>query len=126
MHDAIRRAGIAVYLVQIQEAHSTAWPAGLDPVEPHRDLDARVARAAEAAKESPFPILVDTMEDVFEKTMHAWPDRYIVVDPETHGITHYTSYHHTSDAQYDARPVVDFLTMLDSLLRATCSGADAH
>jgi hypothetical protein len=74
---------VGVILVQIHEAHSSAWPTGLDQQpEPQTCLMDRLRRANQfiAEDQPPFPVLVDTWADEFEKTFQAWPDKYYLID----------------------------------------------
>lgn len=69
--------------MQIHEAHSSAWPTGLvQQPEPQTCLMDRLRRANEfiAVDQPPFPVLVDTWADEFEKTFQAWPDKYYLID----------------------------------------------
>lgn len=69
-------------MVQLQEAHSTAWPNGLPEVEPQKSLDDRMKRAWELAKETPahITVVVDCWDDDFGERFHAWPDKYYCID----------------------------------------------
>ncbi len=70
-------------LIQIDEAHSSAWPLGLkDQVEPQQDLSDRVKRANDFVEKDqvPFEVLIDTWENDFANKYKAWPDKYICID----------------------------------------------
>ena len=70
-------------LIQIDEAHSTAWPIGLkNLVEPQKTLDDRIQRAKEFVKNEnpPFEVLVDTWENNFAEKYKTWPDKYYCID----------------------------------------------
>ena len=70
-------------LIQIDEAHSSAWPTGLkNTPEPQKSLDDRIERAIEFIKENrpPFQILVDTWENSFANKYKTWPDKYYCID----------------------------------------------
>ena len=70
-------------LIQLDEAHSTAWPMGLpNPSTPQTSLKDRISRAKEfISKENcPFEVLVDTWDNSFANEYKAWPDKYYCVD----------------------------------------------
>ena len=70
-------------LIQIDEAHSSAWPTGLkNTPQPQKSLDDRIERAIQFIKNDnpPFEILVDTWENAFATKYKTWPDRYYCLD----------------------------------------------
>jgi hypothetical protein len=73
-------------LVQIEEAHTAAWPTGTITLGiPHANLEDRLARAqAFAASELPrcgnFAVVVDPWTNPFANRFRAWPDKYYLVD----------------------------------------------
>jgi hypothetical protein len=70
-------------LIQIDEAHSTAWPTGLKSnTLPQKSLEERVERANKFVKEEkvPFTVLVDTWDNDFANKYKAWPDKYYCLD----------------------------------------------
>jgi hypothetical protein len=70
-------------LIQIDEAHSTAWPNGLkSKTEPQKSLEERIQRANNFVKEEkvPFTVLVDTWDNDFANKYKAWPDKYYCID----------------------------------------------
>jgi hypothetical protein len=72
-------------LIQVEEAHTPAWPTALPKLgKPHIDLADRCARARDfAASEVPsdrFTVYVDTWENTFATRFHAWPDKYVLLD----------------------------------------------
>lgn len=71
--------GIRFILVYVDEAHSTEWPLGLDPVEPQRTMGDRIARARTFASQHDighFEVVADSWSNTFAETFHAWPDKY--------------------------------------------------
>jgi hypothetical protein len=79
---------IVFILIQIDEAHSSDWPAGLlDEVDSQKNIEERLERAnsfvfangLEAIK-IPFPVYVDTWENTFANTYRAWPDKFYCFD----------------------------------------------
>lgn len=76
---------IKFLLVQINEAHSSAWPAGLpDQPEPQKCYTDRVSRAAKFAKEDnpkdSFILRVDGWDNLFDNKFRTWPDKYYLID----------------------------------------------
>lgn len=68
-------------LIQIDEAHSTAWNIGIDElVDSHKSIDDRLKRANEFAKICPFNVYVDTWKNEFAETYTVWPDKYYCFD----------------------------------------------
>ncbi len=94
MAERIRAKGMDVILIQIDEAHSSGWPVGLeDQPEPHKDFSERIARANQFVEEykPPYKVLVDTWDNEFGETFHAWPDKYVCVDRDKK-VTHVSEY----------------------------------
>lgn len=74
---------IKFLLIQIDEAHSTAWPIGLENTpEPQKSFEERIERANIFAKEEnpPFPIYIDDWDNLFAETFRAWPDKYYCIN----------------------------------------------
>lgn len=81
----MKLAKIKFILIQIDEAHSTAWPIGLENTpEPQKSFEERINRANKFIEmnpaEDPFIILVDGWNNKFAETFHAWPDRYYLIN----------------------------------------------
>jgi hypothetical protein len=76
-------------LVQIDEAHTPAWPQGIITLGiPQSDINDRIKRAQEfsteelVGNEANFKVLVDTWSNSFAETYQAWPDKYFLFDSE--------------------------------------------
>jgi hypothetical protein len=73
-------------LIQIEEAHTPAWPTGTIILgTPHADFADRCASATafsitEVPTDSPFQVLVDPWHKSFANRYHAWPDQYVLLD----------------------------------------------
>lgn len=83
---AMRKHRINFILIQIDEAHSSAWPLGLlNQVDPQKNIEERIERAQTFQKidQPPFDVYVDTWENTFANTYKAWPDMYYCVDNST-------------------------------------------
>lgn len=105
----MRDQKIKFLLVHINEAHSSAWPAGLpDQPEPQKCYADRVCRAEKFVKEyqpkDPFVIRVDGWDNRFDNKFQAWPDKYYLIDSQ---------YKVLAKSEYGAKS--DGLINLDSL-----------
>ena len=83
----MKKNGIKFLLVQINEAHSSAWPAGLpDQPEPQKCYNDRACRAKKFIKddapEDPFIVRVDGFDDLFDNKFKTWPDKYYLIDSD--------------------------------------------
>jgi len=79
----MKEKNIDFILIQIDEAHSTAWPTGLkNNISPQKSLTERFERAKEFIKTDnpPFTVLVDTWSNSFAEKYKAWPDKYYCID----------------------------------------------
>jgi hypothetical protein len=81
----MKRHGIKFILVQIDEAHSTAWPLGLENTPtPQKSFDERVERANIFVKTDsppdPFTVCIDAWDNQFAETFRSWPDKYYCID----------------------------------------------
>lgn len=84
MAEEAKKNNIDILLIQIDEAHSSAWPMaipellGVDKVEPHKTFEGRVKRANYFVNEynPPFPVYIDTWSNTFSDLFRAWPDKY--------------------------------------------------
>lgn len=81
----MRKTNIKFLLIQIDEAHSTAWPIGLiNTPTPQKSFQERVERANSFVNNDqpnePFIIKIDGWNNIFAETFHAWPDKYYLID----------------------------------------------
>lgn len=77
--------GIFLMLIQIDEAHSSAWPVGLkDQPEPQKNMEERLERANTfvSVESPPFPVYVDNWSNDYAESYHSWPDKYYCFDSE--------------------------------------------
>lgn len=73
---------IELILVQICEAHTNKWPLGMidHPIQ-HKNFEERIQRANEFNNSYPyFEVYIDSFDNKFENTYHAWPDKYVIID----------------------------------------------
>ena len=83
MSKDLAKHNLAVILIQIDEAHSSAWPIALeDQPEPHASIENRMQRAKLFVSKygNTYPVYVDLWNNVFAETFRAWPDKYHCVD----------------------------------------------
>ena len=74
---------ILFILIQIDEAHSSTWPVGLEnQPEPQQNIQERLNRANKFVADDnvPFPVYSDTWENNFAETYRSWPDKYYLFD----------------------------------------------
>ena len=81
----MKKTKIKFLLIQIDEAHSTAWPIGLeDTPQPQKSFQERVERANKFMDleklDEPFIIKIDGWDNLFAETFRAWPDKYYLID----------------------------------------------
>lgn len=77
-----------VILIQVDEAHSSAWPRAIGSVdidkqtEPHNTFQDRIDRAKHFVAEysPPYPVFIDNWNNEFAELFRAWPDQYHCVD----------------------------------------------
>jgi len=101
-------------LIQIDEAHSTAWNIGLpNPIEPQQNIEDRLERANKFAITSPFSVYVDTWTNEFAETYHIWPDQYYFFNKE---MTILQKAEYGSEGESNAKIIVDCLDLIISLL----------
>lgn len=107
---------IKFLLVQINEAHSSAWPAGLpDQPEPQKCYTDRVNRAIKFVEESdpkdPFVIRVDGFDNLFDNKFRIWPDKYYFINNQ-YIVLAKSEYNSKRDGLID----VDCLDLLKNIL----------
>ena len=100
---------IKFILIQIDEAHSTAWPIGLENTpKPQENFDERVERATHFINinkpNDPFIVKIDGWNNIFAETFRAWPDKYYFIN---------NSYKVLSKSQYGTKGTEDALIKID-------------
>ncbi len=109
-------AGIKFLLIQIDEAHSTAWPIGLpNPIDPQKTFYDRIERANDFAMSNkitdPFKVMIDGWDNTFANRFRAWPDKYYLIDL-SYKIIAKSEYGKRADALID----VDCITLISNLI----------
>lgn len=117
----MKQKGILFFLIQLDEAHSSAWPVALqNQPEPQKNIEERLERANLFNKNDscPFPVFSDTWQNDFGETYHAWPDVYYVFGQDlkitnmsTYMTTHMTI--HNIDALID----IDCTDLIEKMLK---------
>lgn len=85
MAESMKEKQIKFLLVQIDEAHSSAWPIGLpETPEPQKSFNERIERCNTFVSKhhinEPFSVLIDGFDNKFGNMFRAWPDKYYLVD----------------------------------------------
>lgn len=86
----MKEHNILFILIQIDEAHSSAWPAGLvNQPEPQKDINGRLYRAQHFVKSEnvPLDVYVDDWNNEFAECYHAWPDKFYHVNENKQVVT---------------------------------------
>lgn len=83
----MKQKKIKFLLIQIDEAHSTAWPIGLiNTPQPQKSFEDRCSRANDFVKTTnpteSFIIKIDGWNNEFAETFRAWPDKYYLIDSQ--------------------------------------------
>lgn len=79
----LKKNNLGVILIQIDEAHSSAWPIGLqNQPEPHKTFQDRINRAKLFIDNynSPYPVYIDGWDNQFSDIFRAWPDKFHFID----------------------------------------------
>jgi hypothetical protein len=106
---------INLILIQIDEAHSSAWPIGLkDQVEPQKDFNDRVKRANEFNQNEkvPFDILIDSWDNEYSTKYKSWPDKFYCLDKNKIIIAK-SEYRKRGDALID----IDICDIIEKLIK---------
>ena len=83
-------------LIQIDEAHTAAWPQGVITLGiPQKDINDRCARAQALSEEivgnsEHFKVLIDPWHNPFAERYSAWPDKYVLFDASRHVVARST------------------------------------
>jgi len=111
---------INLILIQIDEAHSEAWPVGIEtlnvlPVKPQRTFQDRIARAQYFVDnyKPPFTVYVDGWNNQFAELYRAWPDKYYCVDKDLKVIG---KSEYNKEGSEEALVVVDLIDFLNKLM----------
>lgn len=86
--DKIKKNKINLILIQISEAHTTAWPMAIeehfpiDKVDPQKSFEDRVKRANEFVEkfDPPYSVFIDSWNNYYDEIYQAWPDKYFLID----------------------------------------------
>jgi len=88
MSDELVKKNINVVLIQIDEAHTTAWPQAIDVIlnveqpEPQKTFQDRINRANFFVEnyQPPYDVYIDGWDNQFAELFRAWPDKYHLID----------------------------------------------
>jgi hypothetical protein len=118
----MKEHNISLILIQIDEAHSDAWPMaidsllGVDAVKPQQCFQDRVDRAKYFVDKykPPFDVYVDGWNNQFAELFRAWPDKYYCVtkDLKVIGKSEYNK-----EGSKEATVVVDVTDFIKKLMK---------
>ncbi len=111
----MKTIGIRLILIHIHEAHSDAWPIGLESQpKPHSCFEDRIQRAHEfvTSDDPPYDVYIDGWDDAFEQQFRAWPDKYYFINNEFI-LLETSSYGSKADALID----YDCIELLENALK---------
>ena len=112
---------ISIILVQIDEAHSTKWPVGLENTPtPQASFNDRVNRGKAFFANVPKSIIctIDGWDNKFANGFRAWPDVYYLTD-STHTVITKSTYGESRDARID----IDCIDVIKTIM--TTEGVDS-
>jgi predicted RNA methylase len=114
----LTKIGIQLILIQIDEAHSSAWPLGLDnEVNPHKCFQDRIDRAnLFAAMNPPYNVYIDGWDNEFAETFQAWPDREYFVTKEKIVLKKASYDHEIETEENDACVVEEYTDYLEKMI----------
>jgi hypothetical protein len=118
----VHKNNILVILVQIDEAHSSAWPMAIDKSlgviqpEPQKTFEDRLDRANHFVEtyNPPYPVFVDYWNNDFGELFKAWPDKYTCANSELQLVAK-ADYHH--DDAKEATVIEDCTDVLKRLMK---------
>lgn len=120
MASDVAKNNLRVILIQIDEAHSSAWPLSIDSIfnveqpEPHKSFENRLERANHFINKykPPYEVYVDTWNNEFAETFKAWPDRYHFIDKDYAIVAKSEYYNDTKREAIVIEDCTDVLTRL--------------
>jgi len=121
MAEALKKNNISIILIQIDEAHSNAWPLGINNLlgveepEPQKIFEDRVARANYFVENyhPPYTVMIDVWNNDFAEMFRAWPDKYHFID-DNFEIIAKSEYH--TDGDNDALIMEDCTRVLEKYM----------
>lgn len=121
MAEELKKKNINVILIQIDEAHSDAWPMAIDHLlnvestQPHKTFEDRIKRANFFIQKynPPYPVYIDGFDNDFAEKFRAWPDKYHCIDNKLNIIAK-SEYHH--DEIKEATIIEDCTLVLEKLI----------
>ena len=122
MYDDLKRCNINVILIQLDEAHSSAWPMGLkEQPDPQTDFKCRMDRAKLFVEKynCPFNVYVDGWDNMFENTFRAWPDKFYLVDFDSDNDEYIIECksEYNGKGEKEAVIIYDYVNVLEDLIK---------
>lgn len=80
----MKQNNIELILIQISEAHTDKWPIGLiDHPTQHINFEEKILKAQYFNNKFPyFNIYIDSLENEFENSYQAWPDKFVLINKD--------------------------------------------
>lgn len=116
LSDNLAKHELRVILIQVDEAHSSAWPMALeDQPDPHSTYQERVDRANYFVDtyKPPYDVYIDGWNNEFEQTFRAWPDKYHCIDDELKVVA---KAEYGTEGSREAKVVKDYTDLLIELM----------
>ena len=105
-----------VILIQIDEAHSSAWPMYIEnQPEPQQTFENRIERANHFVYkyQPPYEVYIDGWNNDFAELFRAWPDKYHCINKDFKIIAK-ADYH--TDGEKEATVIEDYSNLLAQIL----------
>lgn len=121
MAEIIFKNNLNVVLIQVDEAHSTAWPLAIDSVlnveqpEPQKTYQDRINRANYFVTQynPPFDVYIDGWDNTFAELFRAWPDKYHLIDSNMKIIA---KSEYAKSGENEAKVLEDYTVLLQKLI----------
>jgi hypothetical protein len=122
MAKTLQENNISIILVQIDEAHSNAWPMAINSLlgvtqpEPQKTFEDRITRAKYFVESynPPYTVMIDSWSNDFAEMFRAWPDKYHIIDQNLKVVAK-SEYH--KDGDNDALIIEDCTIALEKLMQ---------
>jgi superfamily I DNA and/or RNA helicase len=112
----LKEHNLKVILIQLDEAHSDAWPVALkDQPSPQKDFQTRVSRANYFVDKYsiPYTTYIDKWDNEFAELFRAWPDKYYCIDKNLQVVA---KSEYGREGENEARVILDYTVLLERLM----------
>lgn len=123
MAEEIFKNKLNVILIQIDEAHSYAWPLPIsdyfdeEPIEPQKTFENRITRANYFVKKynPPFSVYIDNWNNDFAELFRAWPDKFHCINKKNFEVVARSMY--GTEGESEALIIEDYTKLLRNLIK---------